>query len=143
MKRLIIAIVFSALFAAGLAVFAQDNNNQNEEGKQGEIYYKNISLERIFPYRTGYVVQYRRGFRLVNAYLPMEWFSNSAGKGEVIALPQGPSWPSMSVYYRDGEFSHVRLYVHRSPSHKTWGVIPQNVNIDDRFENVKEPDIKY
>jgi hypothetical protein len=140
MKKLFIAVVFSVFFAAGLAVFAQDSD---EEEKQGEIYYKNISLERIYPYRNGYVIQYRRGYKLLSAYLPMEWFSSSASKGEIVVLPQGPSWPSMSVYYRDGEFSHVRLYVHRLPSHQTWGVIPQYVNIDDRFEGIEEPDIKY
>jgi hypothetical protein len=79
----------------------------------------------------------------MTTYLPMEWFTASAGKGEVVNLPQGPSWPSLSVYYKDGEFSYVKLYVHRSPSHQTWGVIPQTVNIDDRFEGVEEPDIKY
>jgi hypothetical protein len=73
----------------------------------------------------------------------MEWFSSSAGKGEVITLPKGTVWPSLTIYYKDGEFDHVRLYVHRSPSHQTWGTIPQTVNIDDRFENVEDLELKF
>jgi len=41
------------------------------------------------------------------------------------------------VYYRNGEFSHVRLYVHRSAAHMTWGVLPQNADITSRFEGIE------
>jgi hypothetical protein len=47
------------------------------------------------------------------------------------------------VYYKDGEFSHVRLYVHPERSHRTWGSVPQNVNIDSRFENIESIQIEY
>jgi hypothetical protein len=80
---------------------------------------------------------------MARAYIPMEWFVDSAGRGEIITLPKGKTWPSMSVYYKEGEFSHVRLYVHRSPAHQTWGIIPQNVNIDSRFEDVETLDLKF
>ncbi|MDR0495283.1 MAG: hypothetical protein LBG95_06630 [Treponema sp.] len=141
MKKLIVAVIFAVFFVVAAAVFAQNNNPQ--EKTEGEVYYKNISLEKIYPYRNGYVVQYRQGFVLARTYLPMEWFISSAGKGEIITLSKGTGWPSLSVFYRDGEFSHVRLYVHHSPSHQTWGVIPQNINLDDRFENIEKLDIKY
>ena len=140
MKKLIIVAIFAALMTAGLPIFAQNKQKESDS----EYYYKNVSLERIFPYRNGYVVQYRRGINgIERAYLPMAWFSSSAGKGEIITLPLGKTWPSLSVYYKNGEFSHVRLYVHHSPSHQTWGTIPQGVNIDDRFEGVEELDLKF
>jgi hypothetical protein len=135
MKKIIVAVVFAAILAAGSPLFAQQNSR---EGQESEYYYINISLEKIFPYRAGYVVQYRKGGsvgRLATTYLPMEWFTYSAGKGEIVALTRGQGWPTMSVYYKNGEFSHVRLYVHRQMTHQTWGVVPQNVNIDDRFQN--------
>ena len=144
MKKLIIAVFCAAFFVVGLPVFAQDKAEDKQKNENdSDFYYKNISLEKIYPYRNGYVVQYRSGLRMARAYLPIEWFSSSAGKGEIITLPKGTVWPSLSVYYKDGEFSHVRLYVHRSPSHQTWGTIPQTANIDDRFENVENLDIKY
>ena len=142
MKKLIIAAIFAVLLTAGSPIFAQTQNRQPEN--DSEFYYKNVSLEKIYPYRNGYVVQYRRGINGIGrAYLPMAWFTDSAGKGEIVTLPAGTAWPSLSVYYKNGEFSHVRLYIHHSSSHQTWGTIPQNVNIDDRFEGVEELNLQY
>jgi len=140
MKKLTVAAVFAVFLVIGSPVFAQDNHKE----QQSEYYYKNISLEKIYPYRNGYIVQYRRGINTIDkAYLPMSWFTGSAGKGEIITLPQGKVWPSLTVYYKNGEFSHVRLYVHHLTSHETWGTIPQAVNIDSSFENVEKLDLKF
>jgi hypothetical protein len=73
----------------------------------------------------------------------MEWFRDAAGKGELITLPPGRNWPYLTVYYKSGEFSHVRLYIHRSKAHETWGNIPLNVNIDDRFENIETITLEF
>jgi hypothetical protein len=131
MKKLIFAVVFAALLTAGSSVFAQNNQG----GNGSEFYYKNVFVEKIYPYTAGYVVQYRKSItQMATAYLPMEWFAGAAGKGEIITLPIGKAWPSLTVYYKNGEFSHVRLYVHGLASHQTWGNIPLGVNLDDRFE---------
>jgi len=140
MKKLVFFAVFTVLLAAGSLIFAQDDKKKHDS----EFYYKNVLLERIYPYRNGYAVQYRRGInRLEMVYLPMEWFTGAAGKGEIITLPAGKAWPSLTVYYKNGEFSHVRLYVHHMASHQTWGTIPQNVVLDDRFENVEDIRLKF
>jgi hypothetical protein len=140
MKKLVFAAIFVVFLAVGLPVFAQ---NQKDE-RDSEYYYINITLEKIFPYRKGYVVQYRKGlFQYGRAYLPAEWFTATGTKGEVIPLPPGKIWPSMTVYYKDGVFSHVRLYVHRLPSHQSWGSIPQNINIDDKFDYLESIKIEY
>jgi len=129
MKMLVFATVVLVFLFGGLPVFAQN------QGQGGDLIYINVSLERIWPHRLGFVVQYRRpGNRVARAYLPSEWFSSGDSRGELLTLPVGNSWPSMSVFFRDGEFSHVRLNVHRSPLHQSWGTIPLTVNIDDRFE---------
>jgi len=49
----------------------------------------------------------------------------------------------MTVYYKEGEFSHVRLYVHRWQDHQTWGNVPQNINIDSYFEGVETIDLQF
>ena len=148
MKKLLIIVIFAGIFLAGTSVFAQNKR----EGSDSEYYYVNISLEKIWPYRKGYIVQYRKGvYQFARSYLPSEWFAAPVGKGEerkppkgeIIRLPSGSVWPSMSVYYKDGEFSHVRLYVHSWASHQTWGVVPQHVNIDSSFENIEDINIKF
>ena len=138
MKKLIIAAVFAAILVIGTPVFAQ------QTGHRSEFYYVNVSLEKIYPHRAGYIVQYSTGGRqLATAYLPIDWFSSSAGRGEIVTLPLGRGWPSMSVYYKEGKFSHVRVYVHAWASHQTWGTVPQNASIDDKFENANELKLEF
>jgi hypothetical protein len=141
MKKIIVAVVFAAIMAAGSPLFAQQNSR---EGRESDYYYVNKTLEKIYPYRAGYVVQYRVSFnRIVTAYLPLEWFNRAASRGEIVKLPRGMGWPSMTVYFKDGEFSHLRLYVHPVYSHQSWGNIPQTVNLDDRFEGVETIELDF
>ena len=150
MKKLLFTAILVVFFAVGLPVFAQtQTQTQTQSSKQkderdSEYYYVNVTLEKIYPYHKGYVVQYRKGlFQHTRAYLPAKWFIDADAKGEIITLPAGLAWPSMTVYYKNGEFSHVRLYVHRLASHATWGNIPQSVNIDSSFENVDSVAIEF
>ena len=141
MKKFIFAVVLAVILAGGATLFAQQSSREQHES---EYYYINISVEKVFPYRKGYVVQYRRGLnRIATTYLPAEWFTMTASKGEILNLPRGQSWPSMSVYYKNGEFSHVRLYVHPQQTHRTWGNIPQNVNVDHKFENIETIQLEF
>jgi hypothetical protein len=141
MKKLMGFAVLTVLLVAGSPIFAQTDDRKKHDS---EYYYKNVAIEKIYPYRNGYLIQYRRGLnRIEKAYLPLEWFTTSAGRGEIITLPKGKTWPSLTVYYKNGEFSHVRLYVHHMASHETWGTIPQNVNIDSQFENIEDLRLKF
>ena len=142
MKRLVVALVAVVMVSlvGGSFVFAQNRGRTIES----DLIYINVPLERIWPHRLGYVVQYRAsGNRFVRAYLPIEWFGTGDGRAEIMTLPLGPSWPSMSVFFRGGEFSHVRVYVHRSPMHQTWGYMPMTVNLDSQFEGVETLELQF
>jgi hypothetical protein len=148
-KVFLIAIMALVLGGAGL-VFAQNNTqggNSSENKKfenESEFYYFSVPIEKIYSYRTGYVVQYRKGAnKLALTYVPMEWFNKPDGKADLITLESGKSWPYLTVYYKAGEFSHIRLYVRRSRGHETWGVIPLNINIDERFEGIEEIKLEF
>ena len=108
MKKVILLMVFITLFQV-TSVFAQQKAPKYQES---EFYYFNVPIEKIYAYRLGYVVLYRKGAnQIARTFLPQEWFSTIGGKGELIGLNSGKEWPSMSVYYKKGEFSHVRLRV--------------------------------
>jgi hypothetical protein len=135
MKKLIFALVILGALSAPL--FAQ----KISEGKESDYFYVNVPIEKIYSYKKGYVVQYRKGAnQIAEVYLPMEWFSGTGAetKGELAYQGSGADWPSMTVYYKSGEFSHVRLYVRRDQRHASWGFLPQGTNLDDRFENVED-----
>jgi hypothetical protein len=130
------------LIVAGLVPLAaqQATSSSDVEGS----YAITVTLERVYPYRKGYVVKYNRGLgKTSDAYLPIEWFQGTGKKGDLILLGSGTDWPHMTVFYKDGKFSHVRLYVRKERSHESWGDVPLHVNIDDRFEGVEEITLQF
>ena len=152
--KLIFLSVFAvfAVFACFLVLGAQPVTAQQSDGKTMEerwgkenisdLYYVNVPLEKVYPYRLGYVVLFRKGNNtLGRAYIPYEWFKFTVRKAELIQLGDGPAWPSMSVFFKEGDFHFVRLYVSKRAGHLTWGNIPANVNLDDYFKDVKGIDI--
>jgi hypothetical protein len=112
--------------------------------KKSEYYYVNVPIERVYPYRKGYVVSYwKSSGGIANMYIPVEWFTEAASRGELITIGSGRSWPHATIYYKAGQFSHVRLFVRRERGHESWGNVPLNVNLDDRFENVDDLKIEF
>ena len=140
MKKILFVFAIMLIFSAVMPVFAQNNQGRNES----EFYYVNISLEKIWHYNMRYIVMYRKSAnQFARAYIPAEWFTQTDSKGEILNLRRGVAWPSMSVFFRNGEFSHVRLYVHPNASHQTWGTITQHINIDRYFEGIEELSLEF
>jgi hypothetical protein len=139
MKKLFFAVAFCAVFQI-TSLFAQDFS----EGRESGYFYVNVPIEKVYPYRKGYVIQYRKGVnQMARTYLPIEWFEEAGGKGDLLYLGPGNSWPYLTVYYKDGDFSHVRLYLRKDRAHASWGNIALGVNIDDRFENVDDLKLEF
>jgi hypothetical protein len=140
MKRFSLLVLMVLLFGLGLSLFAQEKR----QFKESDYYYVSVPIEKIYSYRNGYVVIYRKGVnQLARTYLPLDWFSNSAGKAEQIMLGPGKAWPYLTIYYKSGEFSHIRVYVRREVNHETWGVMPMNINLDEYFEGVEEIKLEF
>jgi hypothetical protein len=135
----IFIMVMILLCIAVFPIFAQESKSAAGISPENEsdIFYLNIPIEKVYPYPKGYVVMYRSNNRLVETYIPLEWFSGTDGKANLIRLGHGTKWPYLTVFYKSGEFSHLRLYVRQEISHETWGNIPAGVNLDDKFEGVE------
>ena len=132
MKKIVLLVVLVTL-CQGFFLFAQNTGNRFDESN---YYYFNFTIEKVYIHRLGYVVMYRTGAnRITTTYIPHEWFNTIGGKGEVVGLSSGQEWPSMIVYFKDGEFSHVRLRLRRDRLHESWGVVPLTAKIDDEFLN--------
>ena len=140
MKKIMLLVFLAALILGG-SLFAQQSSHAF---KESEFYYFNFPIEKIYIHRLGYVVIYRKGAnQMTRTFIPGDWFVDVSGKGELIGLGTGSEWPSMSVYYKNGEFSHVRLRVRRNRGHETWGVIPMSANIDEHFKDIEEVKLEF
>jgi hypothetical protein len=143
MKKVLLRII---LFLA-LAVFSQGDflsAQTTSIWEESDYYYLNYTIEKIYTHRLGFIVLYRKASnKLVHTYIPLEWFNTIGGKGEIVYLGSGKEWPSMIVYYKNGEFSHVRLRLRKYGLHETWDVVPFNVNIDDFFKDIEEVKMEF
>jgi hypothetical protein len=142
-----ILITFFAVILAVFPAAAQDADSGSSSKKyenESEYYPVFVQVEKVYNYSKGYIVRYRKGpFQMANAYLPIEWFKGTSGKGQIVRQGSANTWPRLVVYYKDGEFSHVRLYVHRDRNHETWGVARASDELDGKFENVDEPKLEF
>jgi hypothetical protein len=143
MKKFILFAVLLTFMAGAVPVFAQQQSAPRFK-YESEYYYFNFPIEKIYAYRLGYIILYRKaGNLLARTFVPSNWFTDIGGKGEIVGLNSGKEWPSMTVYYKNGEFSHLRLRLRRQRSHETWGVVPLTINIDDQFKDIEEIKLEF
>ncbi len=137
MRKLIFTLIFLSLV---LPLFAQQISPELESN----MYYINVPVEKVLLSGKGYLIQYQTSTNMIGTVgIPYEWFTNAAANAELINLPPGKSWPTMSIFYREGEFSHVRLYVHRNKGHSTWSVTPQGADVSRYFQDAESFTFKY
>ena len=135
-KAFFLVMLGIIVLTAAPSLFAQTTHNESE------YYYVNTPLDSIFIYRTGYILLYRQGQSLAWSFVPFEWLSDPSGKADMIAIPSGRSWPSFTTYYKDGVFSHVRIYVRRERGHNSWRVVPLAQTLDNYFMNIRRIDLE-
>jgi len=135
MKRSLTVIVIALLLAAAAPALAQESGSIDKSGSirsPSDLYPVRVDVLAIYAHAQGYRVVYRRGSTSVaDVYIPITWFT--VGGRAVMYKGTGMAYPYMMVYYRsDGSFSHVKLYVQASMTHKTWGQMTGDPG--DRFK---------
>ena len=129
MKRSILAFALFVLMAGmGSVVFAQDSDDDSTD-----IQVLTVYIQKVYPHRLGYrLIYFKSDLYPGEAFLPSRWFTQAAGKGEIIESEAG-NVPYMHIYWHDGEFNHVRLFVHADRSHRSWGALPSDVDYRNQF----------
>ena len=132
MKRLLITISFFLLIGIGL--FAQSNVS--------DYYVRSVPIERIYHHADGYRIVYlRSNMQIAVIHVPLDWLRKPGGKGQLVQ-GEDPSYPYFSVFYENGEFSHVRIYVKKDLRDPSWGDLDPEIDISDRFQ-IETLDVKY
>lgn len=111
MRRSLIAFILFALVASA-SLYAEESH----------YYPVTVQVVKIFAHADGYEVIYRKGTADTAAvYIPARWFV-PGGKAELIR-GSGPTYPYLVVFYKDGTFDHLRLYVQQNLKDQSWGIL--------------------
>jgi hypothetical protein len=131
LKKRIIIVAIIMVMVAGFSV-AQEQQEEQQDN-EARYFVHTVYLNQVFRHRLGFKVTYTaENLDYKEVYLPTSWFTQAAGKGEIIRT-SSKSAPYMDVYYAEGEFSHVRLFVRENPFHVTWGRLGDEPNVEEKF----------
>jgi hypothetical protein len=139
MKKLLAALVF-ALFVAALVPAAES-----------PMYAKVFPIVKITSHEKGYRVAYLTGHGdLKTVYIALEWFypvseyktADGFVRAELVR-GMGPAYPYLQVFWKDGQFHHLRLFVVQSYSDRTWGVVHVGEDFSAKFDPAKPLDLQY
>jgi hypothetical protein len=123
-KGLIICIAFVLFLAFSAVSFAEES----------EFFVKTVPISKVYTHLLGYKVVYiKSDLSLGTFYVPLQWFTAPAAKGDLI-WGNHPSFPYFSIFYKNGEFSHIRLYVRRAKSHQSWGNLAPDPALKEKFD---------
>ena len=133
-RKKAIAFFMIFLFLAGFfSISAQD--------QEVSMFVKTVPIVKIYSHPEGFKVIYlKTTMNLVEIYIPGSWFV-AGGKGEII-YGRDPSYPYFSVFWKDGKFDFIRLYVQEDLSSLSWGVLKWSENIEENF-NIDELELEF
>ena len=131
MKKVIIAAVLAVFASAVLFADAQPN-----------MYVKTVPIVKIYAMKEGYRIVYRMtDLNLSEFYVPLSWFDPSVGKA-VLVIGDDPTYPYFSIFWKDGKYDFVRLYVKRDQNDPSWGLSPAGFDTQGKF-NIDTLDLKW
>lgn len=127
--------------AAALLLVTAIATNIPAQEDEPEMYARSFYIQRVFPNRNGYRLIYTNDHgRNQELLVPLRWFGQTANE-QTAELRRGrnPSYPYMEVFWRDGEFSHMKIYLQSDYNHESWGIWDAPDNVDELFD-LDEPD---
>lgn len=139
MKKLLGLLVFT-LFFVGLVSAAES-----------PLYAKVVPIQKVTSHEKGYKVSYfTNKYDVKTIYVPLEWFyqigefktADGFIKAEIVR-GTGPSYPFMQVFWKDGKFHHLRLFVFDDYSDPTWGIVNPAENLGSKFDPAKALDLQF
>ncbi len=125
------AVVLLVVLACS-AAFAQQNDAR-------DVYVKSVRIARVYAHGLGYrILYFKSTMEYAEMYVPTTWFSFSGeGKANVV-WGNSAEYPYFSIYYVDGKFDRILLYLHSNMHDVTWGTLPPGMDLSSEF-NVQEP----
>jgi hypothetical protein len=119
MKRAGVLIAVALLLCLSLPAFAQAQSYPKD------AYVKTVPLVKVWMNQLGYVLQFFSSKSQVSSiYVPISWFNNGPESKADIVFGNEKGYPYVSIFWVDGKFDHIRMYVLNDYNSTTWGILP-------------------
>lgn len=103
-------------------------------GQDSGLFVKTVPVVKVYANSFGYKIVYvKTDMTIGEIYVPLEWFTTSGSKGNLI-WGEGPEYPYFSIFYLDGKFSHIRLYVDKNVGSSSWGTLSNDTETLKKFD---------
>ncbi|MBN2617868.1 MAG: hypothetical protein JXR64_06090 [Spirochaetales bacterium] len=103
-------------------------------------YNKTVVVTKVYPHKLGYLVYYMANdLSLKSAYLPQTLFDQQEPGVErsKVFTGYGKEYPYLTIFWKEGSFSHVKLYLVEGYSDFSWGSLANPDAHDENFKNAK------
>jgi hypothetical protein len=130
MKK-ILGLMLFAFLIVGVALCAES-----------PIYAKVVIIQKVYSHEKGYKVTFFTAQGdLSSCYIPIEWFypgsdfktDDGFSKAELV-IQQGPDAPHLEIFWKNGTFHHLRLFVNADNSARSWGVVRPGDHLETKFD---------
>jgi len=114
---------------------------------ESEYYAKTVPVFRVYHHNRGFVVLYQKqNTDIHRIFVPYSWFqvqrdSNTPLRAELF-YGHGIEYPYMQIFWDRNGFSHIRLFLMDTRTHRSWGNLHNPNNFNDRFD-IEAPDFQF
>ena len=130
MKKRGMMCIAIALLLVGIPLFAQESS-----GAAKDAFCKTVPLVKVWIHQLGYVLQFWNSHsRVQEIYVPLSWFNQGVASKADILYGNDRSYPYCSIFWVDGKFDHIRLYVFDDYNNASWGVLEATSDMDKLFD---------
>ena len=141
MKKAGFVLAAAVLLVTSLPLFAQEAYSSANNPK--DAYYKVVPLLKVWLHPLGYMAQYVTSkSQVAQMYIPFTWFNQGINSKADIIYGDDPGIPYVSIFWVDGKFDHVNLYVQSSYESLTWGILNSAADLSSQF-NVQDVPKEY
>lgn len=106
------------------------------------MFVKTMPITKVYTHKLGYKVLYlKNDLNFAEFYIPLEWFDMAEQKA-VIIRGADPSYPYFSIFWKQGEFHSIKLYVKSDLQDESWGTLTGQPDVASKFD-IDAPELEF
>ncbi len=134
----------TALLSAAIALLMAFSafGQSSQSTAKDDVFVKTVPVVKVYTHELGYKVLYvKSNLEIGVLYLPNTWLGEAAGKAAII-WQTADRPPHFSIFWLNGKFDHLYLYVPDNLSLPLWGSLDETLDVKGEF-NIDQPKLEF